>query len=315
MIKPHVHRQLRVRTILTALAVAALVAGPLATSSSASPNSAAVASGSTAATATALVSKVDAAARALLPASIRSSGTVTVASSIGFAPFEIYEANNKTPEGLDIDLIHAIEPVLGVKFDISDVRYPNIVPSLQSGRYELGWSAFGEYPAAEQVVDFVTYMSDSTGDVLVAADSKITKATDLCGKSAGMVTGEPSNQFAPIDAACKTAGKPNVSVKMFEKTADIVLALESGQLYARLSDSANGGYIAKTSAGKVKLVTGILPPVKSYTGVIMLKDQKQLELAIQAALEVVVKDGTYTKILAKWGASSDAVSSITLGMP
>jgi polar amino acid transport system substrate-binding protein len=314
MIKRHLHRQLRVRTSLTALAIAALFAGPLAAGSSASTNSPAIPSGSLAATETALVSKV-AAARALLPASVRSSGTITVASSIGFVPFEMYGANNRTPEGLDIDLIHAIEPVLGVKLDISDVRYPNIVPSLQSGRYELGWSAFGEYAAAEQVVDFVTYMSDSTGDVLAAADSKITKATDLCGKSAGMVTGEPSNQFAPIDADCKTAGKPNVSVKMFEKTADIVLALESGQLFARLSDSANGGYIAKTSAGKVKLVTGILPAVRSYTGVIMLKDQKQLGLAIQAALEVVVKDGTYAKILAKWGASSDAVSSITLGMP
>src|SRR5262245_57567687 len=72
--------------------------------------------------------KVDEAARALLPEAVKTGGKVRVASSIGFAPFEFFKEDNKTPQGIDVDLMRAIEPLLGITFDISDVRYPNIVP-------------------------------------------------------------------------------------------------------------------------------------------------------------------------------------------
>jgi polar amino acid transport system substrate-binding protein len=299
--------------VVGALASAALLAGVLSACSSSGSATDTSTTSSTSAAKTA--TKLDAAARALLPSSVTSSNTVTVASSIGFAPFEMYAANGQTFEGLDIDLIHAIEPILGVQFKISDVRYPNILPSLQAGRYMIGWSAFGEYPAAAKVVDFVTYLSDSTGDLLVPSGDSITSATGLCGKSTGMVNGEPVDIFTALDAKCTAAGKPAIQVKMFQKTADIVLAIESGQLYSRLSDGANGGYIVKQSGGKLKLVTGILPAVKAYTGVVVLKGQSGLEKALAAALQDTVKDGQYASILAKWGGQAGALTKITLGMP
>jgi polar amino acid transport system substrate-binding protein len=303
--------------VVGALASAALLAGVLSacSSSGGSATNTSTTSGTSSTSATKTATKLDAAARALLPTSVTSSNTITVASSIGFAPFEMYAADGTTFEGLDIDLIHAIEPILGVQFKISDVRYPNILPSLQANRYMIGWSAFGEYPDAAKVVDFVTYLSDSTGDVLVPSGDSITSATDLCGKSTGMVNGEPIDIFTALDAKCTAAGKPAIQVKMFQKTADIVLAMESGQLYSRLSDGANGGYIVKQSGGKLKLVTGILPAVKAYTGVVVPKGQTGLEKALAAALQDTVKDGQYASILAKWGAQAGALTKITLGMP
>jgi polar amino acid transport system substrate-binding protein len=258
---------------------------------------------------------VDSAARALLPASITSSNTITVASSIGFAPFELYAADGKTPEGLDIDLIHAIEPILGVTFKINDVRYPNILPSLQAKRYDIGWSAFGEDADSAKVVDFVTYLSDSSGDVLVPAAAAVATQTDLCGKSIGQVNGEPLDTINAINKACSAANKPALKTKNFQKTADIVLALESGQLDARLTDDANGGYIAQQSGGKLKIVSGVLPAVKSYTGVVALKGQTGVEQALSAALQDTINDGQYAKVLAKWGGAKLALPKIVLGLP
>jgi polar amino acid transport system substrate-binding protein len=300
-----------------ALAAAALLAGALSacSSSGSSATTVATASGTSSASAAQTATKLDAKARALLPASVTSSNTITVATSIGFAPFELYGTDGKTFEGLDIDLMHAIEPILGVHFNVSDVRYPNILPSLQAGRYMIGWSAFGEYPDAAKAVDFVTYLSDSTGAVLVPTGDAVTAATSLCGKSTGMVNGEPMDLITALDAKCKAAGKPAIQVKMFQKTADIVLALESGQLYSRLSDGANGGYIVKQTAGKLKLVTGVLPAVKAYVGVVVPKGQAGLEKALAAALQDLVTDGRYASILANWGAGSGAVTKIVLGMP
>jgi polar amino acid transport system substrate-binding protein len=306
-------RSLR-RSALGVVISSALLAGPLAACSSST--GAASTSPSISTPSGSGTTMVDAAAHTLLPASIVSSGKITVASSIGFAPFELYGSDGKTLEGLDIDLIHAIEPILGVKFEISDVRYPNILPSLQAKRYMIGWSAFGETPDAEKVVDFVTYLGDSAGEVLVpSSTSAITKTTDLCGKSIGQVNGEPLASIDAINSACTSAGKPKVQTKMFQKTADIVLALESGQLDMRLSDQANGGYIVKQSGGKLKLVNGVLPQQKFYSGVVVPKGQDGLTKALQAALQDLVTNGTYASILTKWGAQAGAVTSITLGMP
>jgi polar amino acid transport system substrate-binding protein len=300
-----------------ALASAALLAGALSacSSSGGSANDTATTSGTSSTSAAKTAAKLDAAARAMLPTSVTSSNTITVASSIGFAPFELYAADDKTFEGLDIDLMHAIEPILGVQFKISDVRYPNILPSLQAGRYMIGWSAFGESPDAAKVVDFVTYLSDSTGAVLVPSGDSITATTDLCGKSTGLVNGEPMDLITALDAKCTAAGKPAIQVKMFQKTADIVLAMESGQLYSRVSDAANGGYIVKQTGGKLKLVTGVLPTVKFYTGVVVPKGQTGLEKALAAALQDTITDGQYASTLANWGAKSGALTKIILGMP
>jgi polar amino acid transport system substrate-binding protein len=299
--------------IVGALAAATLLTGTLSacsSSTSGSANDAAATSG-----ASAPATKVDAAVRALLPASVTATNTITVASSIGFAPFELYAPDGTTFEGVDIDLMHAIAPVLGVQFKISDVRYPNIVPSMQAGRYMLGWSAFAEYPGAANAVNFVTYGSDSSGDVLVPAGTSLTSATGLCGKSTGVIAGEPTSVITALDPKCTAAGKPAIQIKIFQKTADMVLALESGQLYSRLSDAADGGYIVKQTGGKLKLVTGITPPVKAYLGIVVLKGQTGLQKALAAALQHIVKDGQYASILAKWGAESCAIPKIVVGMP
>jgi polar amino acid transport system substrate-binding protein len=299
--------------VVGALAAATLLTGALSacsSSTSGSANDAAATSG-----ASAPATKVDAAVRALLPASVTATHTITVASSIGFAPFELYAPDGTTFEGVDIDLMHAIAPILGVQFKISDVRYPNIVPSMQAGRYMLGWSAFAEYPAAANAVNFVTYGSDSSGDVLVPSGTSLTWATGLCGKSTGVIAGEPTSVITALDPKCTAAGKPAIQIKIFQKTADMVLALESGQLYSRLSDAADGGYIVKQTGGKLKLVTGITPPVKAYLGIVVLRGQTGLQKALAAALQHIVKDGQYESILAKWGAESCAIPKIVVGMP
>jgi polar amino acid transport system substrate-binding protein len=294
----------RMFTILRAGLAPALLASSLVACSASTAHKAAPSNTTIAATV------VDSAARALLPDAIRQSNTIEVASSIGFAPFEFYGPDGTTPDGLDVDLIHAIEPILGVTFKINDVRYPNILPSLQAKRYDIGWSAFGENPEAAKVVDFATYLTASSGAVLVSATANIKSGTDLCGKSMGQVGGEPLDNINAINDMCTKANKPAVTSKMFQKTADIVLALESGQLDARASGSANGGYIAARSGGKLTLLKNVLPPVTSSVGVAALKGQGALLSAIAKALQDLVNNGKYGAILAKWFASDGAVPRI-----
>jgi polar amino acid transport system substrate-binding protein len=147
--------------------------------------------------------------------------------------------------------------------------------------------------------------------VINATNNSIKTSIDLCGKSLGFTNGEQP----PIDsvqAQCKAAGKPAVQIKRFEKTPDIILAVESGQVDARIVDSVNGNYFVKQSGGKLKFVPDLLPRKEIPTGIAVPADQPQLLNAMQKGLQELVNNGTYNKILDKWGAQGTGVKQITV---
>jgi polar amino acid transport system substrate-binding protein len=264
-------------------------------------------------------SAVDAKARALLPASIRSAGVITVASSLGYAPYDFLAANGTTPEGIDQDLIRDIAPILGVHFKVTNVNYPNIVPALQAKHYELGWSAIGEDPQEENVLEFVTYLfGDESGGIVPATNSHIKTADQdsLCGESVGQVDGEPTATLTAISAQCTKDGKPPLVIKYFQQDAQVALALESGQVDIRLDDYGNGSYVAAHSNDKLKFVQNIFTKkVTGYSGVALLPGQNNFAQAISDALEDLIKDGKYAAILKKWSAPDDAIQKTTLVLP
>lgn len=254
---------------------------------------------------------------AMLPEDIRSRGTIKVASSIGYAPYEMYAPDNTTFIGIDIDLIHALEPVMGVKLDISDVRYPNILPSLQAGRFDIGWSAYEEQPENEKLLDFVSYLRGGAGMLVSASNNDLMtkQPLTLCGKSVAIVAGETESLpfIAETTNQCKAQGKPGLETKSFQRTADSLLAIESGQVDVRTAGEANGVYVAKNSKGKLKFVPTIWPDQPQTTsGIAVLKGHDQLVKALQAGMQQLVDNGEYAKIFKKWGIEDDQLTKITI---
>ena len=82
-----------------------------------------------------------AAAAAADPSRSDSPRTIRIATEIGYAPYEVYAADGKTVQGLDVDLWNALGKALDVKFTIQDGTYANIIPSLEAKRADVGWSA------------------------------------------------------------------------------------------------------------------------------------------------------------------------------
>jgi polar amino acid transport system substrate-binding protein len=249
----------------------------------------------------------------LLPAAIRSSGTLSIATEVGYAPFEVYEANGTSIEGLDVDLWNALAQRLGVKLKINDGTYADIIPALQAKRDDVGWSAMALVSfEGLKAAKFLVYANRSFNDLVVSSsDSSIKSGIDLCGKTLGYTNGESANT-APIDAQCKAAGKPPVQVKRFSKVPDIIVGIESGQVTGRIADAVNGHYFVTTSGGKLRYVENIFPTKVVPTGIAVPVDQPQLLKALQTGLQELIDDGTYQKILAKWNATAVGVKQITV---
>ncbi|MBO5088922.1 MAG: ABC transporter permease subunit [Lachnospiraceae bacterium] len=66
----------------------------------------------------------------------RSNGTLTMATNVGFPPYEYYE--NGVPTGIDVDLAQAIADKLGMELEITDVEFDSIIISVQAGKADIG---------------------------------------------------------------------------------------------------------------------------------------------------------------------------------
>src|SRR5438105_11011316 len=118
----------------------------------------------------------------LVPAALKSKGTLTVASDASYAPNEFIGPDGHTVVGMDPDLMKALGAVMGLKVKVVNVTFASIIPGMAAGKYDVGASSFTDTKAREKTVDFVTYLA--VGEAfLTKADSGVNPKSlaDLCG--------------------------------------------------------------------------------------------------------------------------------------
>lgn len=264
-------------------------------------------SGTTATTVAIPAAEKDDAAAALVPAAIASKGTLVIALDATYPPSEFIAEDGKTIIGFDADLVTAIGQVLGLKVDLQNATFDTIIPGIGSGKYDIGASSFTDTQEREQVVDFVTYFNAGEG-YYVAAGSTVNfdGLESLCGHSVSYQKGttEEADATAQNDA-CKAAGKEGVTLLAFDSQTDANVAVSSGRAEVGFVDSPVAAYIAAESNGQFK-VSGSPFSTAPY-GFALAKDG--LAPAVQAALQVLIDNGIYGQILAKWGVADGAVTA------
>ena len=100
---------------------------------------------------------------ALVPAAVRSKGTLTVAADASYPPNEFIGPDGHTIIGMDADLAAALGQVMGLKLNLANAPFDSIIPGLAAKKYDVGMSSFTDTKEREKVVDFVTYYTVFTG--------------------------------------------------------------------------------------------------------------------------------------------------------
>lgn len=261
----------------------------------------------------------DSALHNALPDAIKQAGQVRVASDIPYPPFEMYTTEGSSElTGLDYDLGQALGARLGVRFVFQAQSFDGIIPGIQAGKYDVAMSAMTDSKQREQVLDYVDYSVSGTG-ILVAEGNptRITTLDDLCGQPVAVETGTSQQQLlAAQQGVCRSAGKGPVSVQVFPKDSDALLALTSGKVVADVLDKPAAAWIAKTAAGGDTFeVVDDPAAIAGYNatpnGIAVSKSLPGLTDAIQKALQSLIDDGTLAKILDRYGVTSIAVKQAT----
>ncbi|WP_019633223.1 transporter substrate-binding domain-containing protein [Actinomadura atramentaria] len=259
----------------------------------------------------------DAALHDKLDAKIKSAGKVIVATDPSYAPNEFYDTDNKTLIGLDLDLGKALGKKLGIEFAFQKAGFDAIIPGIKGGTYQLGMSSLTDSKEREKTVDFVTYFTAGTALMVKTGNPGGFKPDDLslCGKKVAVEKGTVQlDEVSPYDEKagkgtrtkkCTDAGKPAPVAQPYPDQNGANLALSSGRADAVLADSPVIDYAAKQSNGQFE-VSGATYDTAPY-GIAVAKELGTTKDAILGAVKALQADGTYKKLLEKWGVEAGAL--------
>lgn len=244
-----------------------------------------------------------------LPASIAKAGVIRVGSHINYPPAEFYPPGSHQVVGFEYDLMEAVGKKLGVKMEWTDTPFAGIIPALNAGRFDIIVTAMSDTPEREQRISYVDYfLAGSSILVKKGNPEKIRSIADLCGKPVDveLATSE-DRQLKAASQECVAKGKPAIKLLEFDSDSGAFEQLKIGRSVAHVTDFPVAAYLASSeAAGNAYEVAGNQFDVSPY-GIGIRKDQPQLVKAIQAALQAVIDDGEYAKILKKWNVSQGAV--------
>ncbi|MCX4848884.1 ABC transporter substrate-binding protein [Streptomyces sp. NBC_00893] len=255
----------------------------------------------------------DEAAAKLLPADVRAARTLTVAASVGSPPGSTYLADGRTVAGTDIDFADAVARKLGLRLTREVASFEAILPALDSGKYDVGTGNFGVTEERRRTIDFVTYINDGQG-FAVRDDSKLKKVTDLtqlCGLTVG--TGAGTTFEVTLEEnrhLCSDAGREPYDVKTYNDQGATWASLQQGRSDVVMST-----------------INGLRYAVRQQEGVRFLNEFKRLDVgfafkkgtglapAFRAAVNGLKADGTYDRILKKWGIGESAITTSRISPP
>ncbi|MDN5797583.1 MAG: ABC transporter substrate-binding protein [Intrasporangium sp.] len=247
-----------------------------------------------------------------LPADIKAKGTIKVASNVEYPPFEYYDTDNTTIIGLDKNLADALGVKLGVKLEFTNMGFDSIIPALAAKRFDMAMSAMTDNAERRKQVDFVDYFVSGGGFLVKKGNPhNVQTLGDVCGLTVAIDKGTTNVEDAEkASKDCVATGKAPVKADIYPGTSKIVLALQNGRADIAMLDTSAAAYIAQQNASQFEVPGESYAP-KPY-GIVFPKGSTQLQQAVKAGLEALIADGTYEKVLAKWGQEVGAIKQITI---
>lgn len=241
------------------------------------------------------------AARALLPEPYRTSGVIRVAASTVYAPHAFYKEGSTEWTGHEIELFDGVAQVLGVKVVYSAAPFQQLIAGVTSGRSDVALGDIGDNDLRQTQVDFIDYGQLTFQLAIDRGNPKgIRNLYSLCGREIGVVLGTTNIIRLALDK-CADQGRPPPTYIEFPDQPAKDQAIRSGRL-ARVD-------IKQTSIARYQQARGLAPDVEYVDapeignllyGAVVKKGNLPLARALEAALQVLFANGTYSAIHKKW---------------
>lgn len=220
---------------------------------------------------------------------------LTVLTNSGYPPYEELDENGNL-YGFDIDVITKAAEIAGYEIEIKDVDFDAIVPSIKTGKADIGIAGMTPSKDRRKSVDFsdVYYSGeDSQNYLLYKEDSGIKTQDDLAGKTIGCQMGtvqfEAANYF-----------QDNVKAKVDAKKdyASIIAEINKGNNDAAIVEKAVAeNFAAKDPSFKYFKLEGL---AALEGNAMCFKKDSKLKDEFNKAIKEMQDNGEMDKLIKKY---------------
>lgn len=250
----------------------------------------------------------------LLPASVRANDTLVDYVQPTFPPMEMTTPSGSGLTGVDVELARAAASLIGVNLKIMTVAdFAELFPALTTGRADLVWSGTFDAPSRRKNDTFADYFRTGTQLYIPTSEAKtFTSVSALCGHT---IAGETatlyqSNLTAVFSTICR--GKAGLSFVNLSGIAQQNLAITEGRAVAAVAGPESVDSLQLAQPGKWQR----FGPTYAQTdyGVMFANTAfgMQVQNVIVMALNRLISNGTYMKVLRQFGVQQQALTQATV---
>jgi polar amino acid transport system substrate-binding protein len=252
-----------------------------------------------------------------LPQEVRARGQLLIGTSPTYPPLESKDPATNALMGLDIDLGNMIAARLGLKPVWVEQSFPQLIPSLDTGRVDIGASGMTDIPSRREKTDFVDYFATGVQlFTLAPAPADLREAEDACGRKVAVnrngIFFIRMQEFS--DQHCVAKGRKPIDFSLTDLTADGRLQLVQGRVVAAAQGVDAIRYLNESAAsldrGKYVLIGA--PVSIDLSGFGVAKSRPALRDAVAQVVQEMIADGSYGAIFRKWELPYTEVKQVTI---
>lgn len=245
-----------------------------------------------------------------LPQEYQDSEVIEVGSDIAYAPMEYYDTDGSTVLGFDKELTDALSEQLGVTFEWNNATFDGLITQLKSDKIDVAISGMSDTSERQAEVDFVDYYVAGAMILVQKGNPEgLASLEDLCGRTIAVQRGTTQEGYAQDQS--EKCDEP-IEILSFDRETEAMLQVKNGRAVAGLQDYPVATYNARTSGGGDDFEVVGEQIQAGPLGIAVGKDDTGLRDALQAALQAIIDDGTYSELIEKYETPLGAVESATI---
>jgi polar amino acid transport system substrate-binding protein len=232
------------------------------------------------------------------PPPLEQDGEFLFCTDVPYPPAEYLEGSKFV--GYEIEIAEEVARRVGTTASFQKTGFDGIIAALQGKKCDGIISSMNVTEEREKQVAFVKYMV--IGQSIMATPDLATDVKtleDLAGKTVAVQVGTTlKDRIEEVNTDLEDAGKDSIEVKIFPDAGAAANALRANKVDAFFADSpVVADYIGKDPKSFAFAGEPVDPlPV----GIALRLDDKELQEAVQKAVDDMYEDGAMMEILAKW---------------
>lgn len=245
-----------------------------------------------------------------LPPAIVQKGSIVFANVPNYPPLEFRDPATGELTGFDIELGAAIAGKLKLKAVWQETSFDQMIAALQTGRVDAILSGMSDVATRHDAASFVDYLRTAPQFLIQQSRAgEFREATALCGRKVGASrrTLFPKNIASWSDANC---GANSIVFVGTDGSADARTQLKQGRIDAAVQGNETLPYVIDQEKGAFQALGA--PFGGSLNGIALPIKEEGLQQAVAGALDALIADGSYAKLLAKWNLSPNALEKATI---